>query len=131
MQRVAPQVGRDSLRLLGRSRGERAYAVAYWGGALFMLDLDLRLRARGRRLEEVWRGLEGRGRVGPEAFAAEVDAVGGAGLFAELEAAHLEGPALRAAEEVFARVGVAADGALSAAGAAQRAALAEPVTPAE
>lgn len=121
---AATRVGRDSLRVLARTpREDHAYPALYWGGALFMLDLDLRLRGKGQRLEHLLDSLGARGSVSAADFAAEVDAACGAGTFAALEAVHLQGPALRGAAAVFAEVGLAEDGSLDEAHRSTRDAL--------
>ncbi|MEZ6188975.1 MAG: hypothetical protein R3F62_28715 [Planctomycetota bacterium] len=125
MIRAAAGAGRDSLRLLARSDGDAAYAASYWGGALLLLDLDLELHARGEALEEVLAALAARGQLSEAALRAEVEARC-PGVFAPLALAHLEGPALRATNGVFQRLGLERDGSLSASGAAARASLASP-----
>lgn len=122
---AATRVGRDSLRILARTpREDHAFPALYWGGALFMLDLDLRLRTKGERVEHLLRGFADRDAVSAEDFAAAIDAAGGPGTFAALEAVHLEGPALQALDAVFAEVGLDADGRLDEAHRAAREGLA-------
>jgi hypothetical protein len=106
--------GRSLLELSERMHELRAYQAVYWGGALFALELDLELRRRAggeggldALLEEL---LAAGSEATLEGFARAVDRAAGAPLWAELEASHLEGPALGSAGRLLGRLGLGGQG---------------------
>jgi hypothetical protein len=109
------EAGERSLSDLSEHLGEtHAYRAVYWGGALLVLDLDVRIREASdgaRSVDDALRALLVRGETASvDAFAAAVDAAAGRPVYAACARRHLDGPALRSGESLFERLGVVGAG---------------------